>query len=81
MSRPGFGESAPVADIALESDGTYEGEMGNPDLEPYEATNLDISVERYSDNGAVSLGFFRKDIDNAIYPQLTQGVVAGYNFS
>ena len=55
--------------------------MGNPDLEPYEATNLDISVERYSDNGAVSLGFFRKDIDNAIYPQLTQGVVAGYNFS
>ena len=61
--------------------GTYEGEMGNPDLEPYEATNLDISVERYTDNGAVSLGFFRKDIDNAIYPQLTQGVVAGYNFS
>ena len=55
--------------------------MGNPDLEPYEATNLDISIERYNDNGAISLGFFRKDIDNAIYPQLTQGVVAGYNFS
>ena len=55
--------------------------MGNPDLEPYEATNLDISVERYNDNGAISLGFFRKDIDNAIFPQLTQGVVAGYNFS
>ena len=81
LSRPGFGQSAPVADISLESDGTYEGEMGNPDLEPYEATNLDISIERYNDNGAISLGFFRKDIDNAIYPQLTQGVVAGYNFS
>ena len=81
LSRPGFGESAPVADIELEADGTYEGEMGNPDLDPYEADNFDLTIERYSDNGAVSFGLFKKNIDNAIYPQLTQGVVAGYNFS
>ena len=86
LSRPGFGETAPVADF--ESDGTaadgstiYKGEMGNPDLEPYESTNLDLSFERYYENGAVSIGYFRKDVKNAIYPQVTAGVVGGINFS
>ena len=86
LSRPGFGETAPVADF--KSDGTaadgstiYKGEMGNPDLEPYESTNLDLSFERYYENGAVSIGYFRKDVKNAIYPQVTAGVVGGINFS
>jgi TonB-dependent receptor len=86
LSRPGFGETAPVADF--DSDGTaadgstiYKGEMGNPDLEPYESTNLDLSFERYYENGAVSIGYFRKDVKNAIYPQVTAGVVGGINFS
>ena len=55
--------------------------MGNPDLEPYESTNLDLSFERYYENGAVSIGYFRKDVKNAIYPQVTAGVVGGINFS
>ena len=86
LSRPGFGETAPVADF--KSDGTaadgstiYKGEMGNPDLEPYESTNLDLSFERYYENGAVSIGYFRKDVKNVIYPQVTAGVVGGINFS
>ena len=86
LSRPGFGETAPVADF--KSDGTaadgstiYKGEMGNPDLEPYESTNLDLSFERYYENGAVSIGFFKKDVKNVIYPQVTAGVVGGINFS
>ena len=86
LSRPGFGETAPVADF--KSDGTaadgstiYKGEMGNPDLEPYESTNLDLSFERYYENGAVSIGYFSKDVKNAIYPQVTAGVVGGINFS
>ena len=86
LSRPGFGETAPVADF--KSDGTaadgstiYKGEMGNPDLEPYESTNLDLSFERYYENGAVSIGYFSKDVKNVIYPQVTAGVVGGINFS
>ena len=86
LSRPGFGETAPVADF--KSDGTaadgstiYKGEMGNPDLEPYESTNLDLSFERYYENGAVSIGYFMKDVKNVIYPQVTAGVVGGINFS
>ena len=86
LSRPGFGETAPVADF--KSDGTaadgstiYKGEMGNPDLEPYESTNLDLTFERYYENGAVSIGYFSKDVKNVIYPQVTAGVVGGINFS
>ena len=86
LSRPGFGESAPIADISADgtaADGStiYKGEMGNPDLEPYKSTNMDLIFERYYDNGAVSLGYFRKDVKNAIYPQVTSGVVGGINFS
>ena len=86
LSRPGFGESAPIADISADgtaADGStiYRGEMGNPDLEPYKSTNMDLIFERYYDNGAVSLGYFRKDVKNAIYPQVTSGVVGGINFS
>ena len=48
LSRPGFGETAPIADIS-ENEGSnqFRGSMGNPDLEPYEADNLDFSYEYY----------------------------------
>ena len=42
--------------------------MAIPGLKPYEANNYDLSLEYYG-NGMtlVSIGVFRKDIDNAIY--------------
>ena len=42
--------------------------MGNPDLDPYEATNFDLSIEYYGDSSFASFGYFKKDIENAIYP-------------
>lgn len=40
---------------------------GNPDLQPFESTNLEAGVEYYFDEaGYVSLSYFRKDIKNFI---------------
>ena len=69
LSRPGFGQANLIADIKeSDGDGTYKGEMGNPDLDPYEATNFDLSIEHYGDGSFASFGYFKKDIENAIYP-------------
>lgn len=80
LSRPGFGQASTVAQIQSENDGTFTGEMGNPDLDPYEANNFDLSVEKYGENNSFSLGYFKKDIDNAIYPLVTAGTINGIVF-
>ncbi|MFC3094005.1 TonB-dependent receptor [Alteromonas sediminis] len=64
--RPKLGKLAPF----LETNEDFEIEAGNPDLAPYEANNLDISLEYYFDEGAVvQAGIFYKDIDNFIVDQ------------
>ena len=55
--------------------------MGNPDLDPYEATNYDLSYEYYGENTSYSIGFFWKDISNAIYPVITAGTYNGIVFN
>ncbi len=63
--RPGFGEMAPYA---LLNDDRDELEMGNPNLDAYEADNFDLSIEFYPSNLSVlSAGVFYKDISNPIY--------------
>jgi TonB-dependent receptor len=43
------------------------GNSGNPDLDPFESTNLDLSTEWYYSEGSyVSLGYYRKDVKNFI---------------
>ncbi|TGV29199.1 TonB-dependent receptor, partial [Mesorhizobium sp. M8A.F.Ca.ET.142.01.1.1] len=40
---------------------------GNPELDPYESKNIDLSVEKYiGSSGIVSLGLFHKSIDGYI---------------
>lgn len=64
--RPSFGEMAP---FTLFNDDRDEIEVGNPDLDPYEADNFDFSLEYYPDGvSVISVGLFHKQIDNAIYP-------------
>jgi TonB-dependent receptor len=47
--------------------GGGSGSSGNPDLEPLESVNLDLSVEWYfADDGYASLGVFQKEISNYI---------------
>ncbi len=70
LARPNFSELSPGGEIELEEDdGETEltAEIGNPELDPVESTNLDLGVEWYP--GGVSMlsaGIFYKDIDNFI---------------
>lgn len=51
----------------------YDGSGGNPELRPWEADALDLSVEKYfsGNKGYVSAGYFHKDLKSYIYEQLT----------
>ncbi|MBN6149755.1 TonB-dependent receptor [Xanthomonas sp. AmX2] len=64
VSRPAFGDLAPHAAINNDDE---EVELGNPELKPYESTNIDLSFEKYlGKSGIVSLGLFHKSIDGYI---------------
>lgn len=65
--RPKLSSLAPRFSVEQNDDDEREGEFGNPELKPYEAWNLDASVEYYmSRNGALTAAFFYKDIKNFI---------------
>jgi TonB-dependent receptor len=74
IARPKFGNSAAfqlVESEVTEDEGEIKterkAEVGNPELNPYESTNLDLSIEYYPGNiGVLSAGLFYKDIDNYI---------------
>ncbi|MGQ8367272.1 TonB-dependent receptor [Glaciecola sp. 1036] len=74
ISRPIFEQSAAFQIIESkteEDDGEFvterEAEVGNPELQPYEANNFDISLEYYPDTiGVISAGIFYKQIDNFV---------------
>ncbi|GAB1257837.1 TonB-dependent receptor [Aurantivibrio plasticivorans] len=71
ISRPGFGAINPSALAEIEDeDGEVKleiEELGNVDLDPYEAFNVDLSAEYYPGKlGVMSAAFFYKDIDNFI---------------
>jgi len=76
IARPGFGDTAAFQIIETErSEDEVErkAEVGNPDLEPYESSNLDLSIEYYPGHiGVMSAGVFYKDIDNYIVQQEVQ---------
>ena len=65
--RPKLSKLTPSFKIEENDSNEREGEFGNPDLKPYEAWNFDASAEYYfSSNGAVTAGFFYKDVKNFI---------------
>jgi TonB-dependent receptor len=64
VSRPSFGDIAPRIGY---NRGDEEVRLGNPELDPYESKNLDLSFERYiGSTGILSLGLFHKSIDGYI---------------
>jgi TonB-dependent receptor len=78
IGRPAYEDARPLANFAYTSlgnaalspnfpnSGTLS--IGNPELGPYQATNFDLSFEWYTKGrGLISLGLFRKDIDDPIY--------------
>ena len=82
LSRPKFSYAAPVAEVERDID-DIKGSYGNPDLEPYEANNFDLSYEYYGDElFFLSVGIFLKQIDNAIYPTYQKtATINGINFN
>lgn len=75
ISRPRFEDVAAFQIIESKTeendDGLFEtereAEAGNPNLKPYEADNIDLSLEYYpGDIGVLSAGYFHKSIDNFI---------------
>ena len=45
----------------------WRGSGGNPELEPYEATAFDLSLEwYYADASAAGIAIYRKDVDNFV---------------
>lgn len=80
--RPAFGELAPFVRLNDDQD---EAEIGNPTLDPYEADNIDLSIEYYPTKlSLISAGVFFKQIHNAIYPttfDVEDGVPAGVDIA
>ncbi|HTF19875.1 MAG TPA: TonB-dependent receptor [Chryseolinea sp.] len=64
-ARPNFQDIIPSQEITFSA---REGTIGNPDLKPVDASNIDLMVERYFGNvGILSGGFFYKNLDNFIF--------------
>lgn len=78
LGRPTYSDLAPrrqIDDVETSvGSGVYIGSAsdGNPELEPFESMNFDITVEYYLPNaGILSVGAFHKSIDNPIYGNQT----------
>ena len=78
LARPDFDDLRPLFDRDFDYNiSDMEGELivsgGNPDLEPFESTNFDLSYEYYTDtNGLLSAGIFYKEIENFEYNEQLQ---------
>jgi TonB-dependent receptor len=66
IARPNFEELRPGGEIEVE--GTdLNAEIGNPELDPVEATNLDLGFEFYPGGVSMfSVGLFYKELENFI---------------
>ncbi len=64
ISRPNFGDMSTYLWLGPQ---TLTGGGGNPDLDPYRSTNLDLSAEWYFGPNAILAGtLFHKDVGNYI---------------
>lgn len=75
LGRPEYSNLSPGGSVSIE-DGTVAGtqvasvSLGNPDLKPYRADNLDATAEWYfAKGGLFSVGVFAKFIQNPIFTQ------------
>lgn len=79
IARPSFDDISPRSLVNRED---REIDMGNPDLDPYSASNLDLLADwYYGELGVVSAGVFYKDIDDYIVEFTTRNNAAfgGYD--
>lgn len=72
LSRPRMDQMRANSNISIDrTRGQYTGDGGNPLLEPWRATNYDLSYEKYfgGNRGYISLAAFHKDLRTYIYSQ------------
>ena len=83
LGRPAYSNLAPIKalDEIQNENGTFTGSLsaGNPELDPYESTNVDASVEYYLKSGVISVAPFYKRIKNPIYTLATVDDNITYN--
>ncbi|WP_308365540.1 MULTISPECIES: TonB-dependent receptor [unclassified Microbulbifer] len=68
ISRPGYSDiqGGQTIDPIVRFNGGISN-LGNPDLDPFESTNFDLSAEWYYAEGSyLSVGYYKKDVDNFI---------------
>lgn len=71
ITRPDLTLLAPRVSFTNLRPGNLQASGGNPDLEPYRATNLDLSFEYYFQPGSYfTVGAFYKRVSNFIVSQL-----------
>ncbi len=76
-SRPNFESIVPSQEIDLNA---REGEIGNPELAPVGAINLDLMGEHYFGTvGILSAGIFYKNLDNFIFTQRFDSTINNIN--
>ncbi len=78
IGRPNYPDLSPyVAVDQTTSPNTVT--LGNPNLQPYKAVNLDGAIEYYlSGQGLLSVGYFYKHIDDPIYTGTQVGVAGTF---
>ncbi|GAB1857667.1 TonB-dependent receptor [Flavobacteriaceae bacterium MHTCC 0001] len=77
--RPDFVDLSPSRSIDF---GELTASIGNPDLDPTFAWNLDLLVEHYFSNvGVLSAGIFYKDVTDVIFESNTQRTIEGDVFN
>ena len=68
MARPRMDQLSNFARSEVNGDGNWRGESGNPLLDPYRATALDLSYEKYfGTKGYFSAAAFYKDLKSYIF--------------
>lgn len=74
ITRPALLQLSPGITIqTTRQGGDFRASSGNPELEPLESTNLDLSFEwYYGDADYISAGYFRKDVTNFIVSNTRQ---------
>jgi TonB-dependent receptor len=91
LGRPNYPDMAGSAAFVYSPDAvgssTYTGSItsGNPDLKPYESSNLDLTSEYYLRNsGIISISAFDKRVENPVFTNaytLRNTTYAGLTFS
>jgi len=80
MARPTLGDLTPGGSLDSFNGPPFEYDAGNPGLDPYRATNIDISFEWYfAEDALLSVGFFDKDVDS--FFQDSESIIVPYSQS